>query len=97
MYLLRLNEKVINRKFYYYYFTSPSVKNTLISKKNTSSQGYIKAGSIESLKVPVPPLEVQREISVYWTISQSLHQSLQLEKNSMNFIGISCCFQKKQM
>ena len=62
MYLLRLNEKVINRKFYYYYFTSPSVKNTLISKKNTSSQGYIKAGSIESLKVPVPPLEVQREI-----------------------------------
>ena len=62
MYLLRLNEQVMNRKFYYYYFTSPSVKNSLVSKKNASSQGYIKAGNIESLKIPVPPLEVQREI-----------------------------------
>lgn len=62
LYLVRLNENIIDRKYYYYYLTSPRIKAGLISKKNASSQGYIKAGSIENLKVPVPPLEVQREI-----------------------------------
>ena len=62
MYLIRLNEKVINRKFFNYYLTSEKIKNSLVSRKNTSSQGYIKAGSIENLLLPVPPLEVQCEI-----------------------------------
>lgn len=62
MYLIRLDETKINRKFYNYYLTSPRTKNLLISRKNTSSQGYIKAGSLEELSVPVPPLEVQDEI-----------------------------------
>lgn len=62
LYLVRLNENIIDRKYYYYYLTSPRIKAGLISKKNASSQGYIKAGSIENLKVPVPPLEIQREI-----------------------------------
>ena len=62
MYLIRLNEKVINRKFFNYYLTSEKIKNSLVSRKNTSSQGYIKAGSIENLLLPVPPLEIQCEI-----------------------------------
>ena len=62
MYLIRLNEKVINRKFFNYYLTSEKIKNSLVSRKNTSSQGYIKAGSIENLLLPVPPVEVQCEI-----------------------------------
>lgn len=62
MYLIRLDEEKINRKFYNYYLTSPKIKNSLVSRKNTSSQGYIKAGSLEELSVPVPPLEVQYEI-----------------------------------
>ncbi len=62
MYLIRLDDSKINRKFYNYYLTSPKIKNSLISRKNTSSQGYIKAGSLEELLVPVPPLEVQCEI-----------------------------------
>lgn len=62
MYLIRLNEKVINRKFFNYYLTSEKIKNSLVSRKNTSSQGYIKAGSIENLLLPVPPLEAQCEI-----------------------------------
>lgn len=62
MYLIRLDNNKINRKFYNYYLTSPKIKNSLISRKNTSSQGYIKAGSLEELLVPVPPLEIQCEI-----------------------------------
>ena len=62
LYLVRLNKDIIDTKYFYYYITSASIKNSLVTKKNASSQGYIKAGSIENLKVPVPPLEVQREI-----------------------------------
>ena len=62
LYLVRLNKDIIDIKYFYYYITSASIKNSLVTKKNASSQGYIKAGSIENLKVPVPPLEVQREI-----------------------------------
>ena len=62
LYLVRLNENIIDRKYYYYFLTSPRVKDGLVSKKNASSQGYIKAGSIENLKLPIPPLPIQREI-----------------------------------
>lgn len=62
MYLLRLNTNAIVPMYFYYYLTSPKIKEGLISKKNPSSQGYIKAGSIDNLAIPVPPLEVQSEI-----------------------------------
>ena len=62
LYLIRLNDGVINKKYYYYYLTMPKIKNSLISKKYASSQGYIKAGNLENLKLPVPPLEVQQRI-----------------------------------
>ena len=60
LYLVRLNDKIINPKFYYYYFETQ--KEKLVSKKNPSSQGYIKAGSVNDLRIPVPPMEVQCEI-----------------------------------
>ena len=60
LYLVRLDENLINHKFYYYYFETQ--KENLVSKKNPSSQGYIKAGSVNNLRIPVPPLEVQSEI-----------------------------------
>ena len=62
LYLLRMNNEMICNKYYYYYITLNEVKRILVEKRNASSQGYIKAGSIENLLVPVPPLEVQDEI-----------------------------------
>ena len=62
LYLLRMNNEIILNKYYYYYITSNKIKRTLVEKRNTSSQGYIKAGSIENLLIPIPPLEVQEEI-----------------------------------
>lgn len=62
MYLLRIDETKVNRKYLYYYMTSPKVKDGLVSKKNASSQGYIKAGSIENLIVPLPSIEKQKQI-----------------------------------
>ncbi|HHF1798482.1 TPA: restriction endonuclease subunit S, partial [Haemophilus influenzae] len=62
MYILRLNNKLVNYKFFLYYFTAPFILNSLLSKKNSSNQGYLKAGQIENLKIPIPPLSVQIEI-----------------------------------
>ena len=62
MYILRLNNKLVNHKFFLYYFTAPFILNSLLSKKNSSNQGYLKAGQIENLKIPIPPLSVQTEI-----------------------------------
>jgi len=62
LYLVRLDNNKILTKYFYYFITSATVKNSLVIQKNTSSQGYIKAGSIENLKFPLPPLPVQSEI-----------------------------------
>lgn len=62
LYLLRLNNAIIITKYFYYFITSSKIKLSLISKKNASSQGYIKANSIENLKIPLPPLPIQEEI-----------------------------------
>ena len=60
MYLLRLDETKVNRKFFQFYFEMS--KNKLVSKKNASSQGYLKAGSIDNMSVQLPPLELQEKI-----------------------------------
>ena len=62
MYLLRLNTNLINIKYFYHYFTSEMVRKKLLGEKNNGNQGYLKTKNIESLKVPVPPVEVQEEI-----------------------------------
>ena len=62
MYLIRLDEKKVDRYYFYYFVTSLKIKSSLLSKKNASSQGYIKAGSLENLLLPLPPLKIQREI-----------------------------------
>ena len=62
LYLVRMDETKCMRKYFYYYLTSNIIKNSIISKKNASSQGYIKAGSIDDLSIPLPPLEEQQRI-----------------------------------
>ena len=62
LYLLRLNKKIILNKFFYHYFSQNKIKQGLISKKNSSSQGYIRAGQLEYLEIPIPSLETQEKI-----------------------------------
>lgn len=60
IYLLRLNTDIVLVKFYQYCFENG--RELLNNKKNNSSQGYLKAGSIDDFVIPVPPIEVQKEI-----------------------------------
>ena len=62
LYVLRLDKSQIMNMYFYYYFSQGVVKNSLISQKNNSSQGYIRAGQLESLEIPIPSLEIQEKI-----------------------------------
>jgi type I restriction enzyme S subunit len=62
MYLLRLNQEKINVSYFLYFFDSKIMKRYFSSIKNSSSQGYLKAGQIESIKIPIPPLSEQKRI-----------------------------------
>ena len=62
MYVIRFDETKCLRKYFYYFLSMKHVKNSLISRKNASSQGYIKAGNIENLSFPLPPIEKQKQI-----------------------------------
>ena len=63
MYLLRLDESIIDINFFVHFFDSPFVKSKLNSVKNSSSQGYLKAEHIEKIQIPIPPLAIQKEIA----------------------------------
>lgn len=76
IYVVRLDTTKINPKYYYYYLTSPSVKEKLENRKNASSQGYIKSGSIENLLIPLPPLAEQERIVAILDKFEALTTSL---------------------
>lgn len=63
MFLVRLNDKKINQRFFLNYFKSSFVKNQLFNKQNKSTQSYLKANHIEDLKVPVISIEEQKKIA----------------------------------
>lgn len=62
LYLLRLNPNVILTRYFYHFFSQNRIKDGLVSKKNSSSQGYIRAGNIENLEIPIPSIETQEKI-----------------------------------
>lgn len=69
MYLIRLNNNLINSDYFLHFFDSPKMKNHFASVKNNSGQGYLKAKDIDNLLIPIPypnnlnkSLEVQNEI-----------------------------------
>lgn len=62
MFLLRLNETKILNRYFYLFFNTDNIKNSLMVIKNRSSQGYLKAEQITNIPIPVPPLSEQRRI-----------------------------------
>ena len=60
--MLRLNPNIILTRYFYHFFSQNRIKDGLVSKKNNSSQGYIRAGNIENLEIPIPSIETQERI-----------------------------------
>ncbi|MBN1545846.1 MAG: restriction endonuclease subunit S [Syntrophaceae bacterium] len=83
MYLVRLDEKLINSDYFLHFFDSPKMKNHFNSVKNNSGQGYLKSKDIEDLKIPVPSLEVQTKVvkvlDRFLTLANSITEGLPRE------------------
>lgn len=62
MYLIRLDNNLINSDFFLHFFDAPEMKSHFNSVKNNSGQGYLKAKDIENLQIPIPPIKIQEEI-----------------------------------
>lgn len=93
MYLLRLDTKQINIKFFYHYFISDKVRNILFGEKNNGNQGYLKTKSIENIKIPLPDKDVQEEIvrildkfgELEAELEEELEEELEARKSQYEF------------
>ena len=65
IYLLRLNNSIINTSFFCEFFNSDDIQNKLTGKSNQSTQAYLKANHIEELLIPIPPIAVQNDFAVF--------------------------------
>ncbi len=61
VYLLRINDKVLNHKFFLFFMNSLTTKRHLESKMNQSTQRYLKAEHIETLEFPNFTIDEQNE------------------------------------
>lgn len=69
--------------FLYHYLSSDTVKSYWNSKINSSSVSNLNSDIIKSLKIPVPPFEIQAKIVAildqFDTLTQSISQGLPRE------------------
>ena len=63
MILVRLNKDKIYQRYFINFFKSNIVKRQLMRKQNKSTQSYLKANHIESLKIPIPDIAEQKKIA----------------------------------
>ena len=63
MFLVRINENKINKRYFLDFFKSSSVKRALEGKQNQSTQKYLKANHIEDLTIPMLKLDEQKLIA----------------------------------
>ena len=65
VYLLRLNNEIINTSFFCEFFNSGDVQNKLTGKSNQSTQAYLKANHVEDLPIPLAPMEIQNKFASF--------------------------------
>ena len=63
MFLVRLDESKVNKRYFLNFFKSNSVKRALEGKQNQSTQKYLKANHIENLTIPMPSLDEQKLVA----------------------------------
>lgn len=63
LYLLRLDNTIIDTTYFCEFFRSAEVQHILQGKRNQSTQAYLKANHVEDLILPVASLELQREFA----------------------------------
>lgn len=65
LYLLRLNNTVVNTTYFCEFFNSDTAQYELQGKRNQSTQAYLKANHVEDLILSFPPLELQEQFATF--------------------------------
>ena len=65
IFLLRLKESIDSHYVFSYLTSVDYVKHWWDKCKNASTQSYLKSGHITGLKIPLPPLALQREFAAF--------------------------------
>lgn len=65
LYLLRLDNSVVNTEYFCEFFNSESAQHELHSKRNQSTQAYLKANHVEDLILPLAPMDQQKDFSAF--------------------------------
>ena len=91
LYLLRLNSSIIDTTYFCEFFNSDVAQHELQSKRNQSTQAYLKANHVEDLVLPLPPMELQQQFATFveqtnklkLAVQQSLDKLETLKKSLM--------------
>ena len=91
LYLLRLNNAIVNTTYFCEFFNSDTAQYELQGKRNQSTQAYLKANHVEDLILPLPPMELQKQFAAFveqtdkskLPIQQSLDKLELLKKSLM--------------
>lgn len=65
LYLLRLNNAIVNTTYFCEFFNSDTAQYELQGKRNQSTQAYLKANHVEDLILPLPPMELQEQFAAF--------------------------------
>lgn len=65
LYLLRLNNSIVNTTYFCEFFNSDTAQHELQGKRNQSTQAYLKANHVEDLILPLPPIELQNQFAIF--------------------------------
>ena len=91
LYLLRLNNAIVNTTYFCEFFNSDTAQYKLQGKRNQSTQAYLKANHVEDLILPLPPMKLQEQFAAFveqtdkskLAIQQSLEKLETLKKALM--------------
>lgn len=91
LYLLRLNNSVVDTTYFCEFFNSDTAQHELQGKRNQSTQAYLKANHVENLVLPLAPLTIQKQFAAFveqtdeskLAIQQSLEKLETLKKALM--------------
>ena len=91
LYLLRLNNAIVNTTYFCEFFNSDTAQYELQGKRNQSTQAYLKANHVEDLILPLPPMELQDQFAAFveqtdkskLAVQQSIDQLEMLKKSLM--------------
>ena len=79
LYLLRLNNSIVNTTYFCEFFNSDTAQHELQGKRNQSTQAYLKANHVEDLILPLPPIELQNQFAIF--VEQTDKSKLEVQKS----------------